>query len=226
MRKVILGCVVAFLWSYSVSAQRTFKGTLEFSYGVTGEGAEMMAAFMPEKLSLKVGDNVMVMQMHGGMMAAMMGRIVTTGYEAYTIIDDKKIVYEMSKDDLGGEAESTPDYQLISGEQKQIMGYSCKLYRYTIVDEEGNESTTDTWVTDKLKMPKMKGPLTSEGGMMGNLPTNIDGVPLEVRSTVSGANYTIVMTAITVKEETISSSDYERPKGYEVKPFSEFSPGF
>lgn len=226
MRYLIFAAVVAFSLSHRASAQKVFQGTLEFSYEVRGEGAEMMATFMPEKLSLKVGDNVMVMQMHGGMMAAMMGRIVNTGYEAYTILDEEKIVYEMRKDDLGGDAGSTPDYKLIPNEQKQILGYSCKLYRHTSVDEDGSETTTDTWVTDQLRIARMKGPLTTDSGMMGNIPTSIDGVPLEVRSTVPGMNYEIVMTAVKLSEGDISPSEYQKPDGYSVESFTEFTPGY
>ncbi|MGA1583759.1 MAG: hypothetical protein ACO4CH_10950, partial [Saprospiraceae bacterium] len=56
-------------------AQRTFYGTVEYTYEITGPEAAMMAMMMPQKMVIQYGKSGMSTSMDGGMMSGMIGRI-------------------------------------------------------------------------------------------------------------------------------------------------------
>lgn len=213
------------LLSLQLNAQKTFYGTLEYAYQIDGPEAEMMAMFMPQKMIIKYGKSGMSTHMEGGMMAGMMGRIVVnakTG-ERFAIKDSEKTVYMMEEEDLEKSQEAIKDQQnkpeLLDGTET-ILGYTCKKYKMVTKSPEGDMEQF-IWATEELKAPEMDMPQT---GQMNSLDFGIEGLPLKVEIALPGTTSKMIMLATKVDDAAPDSSEFDRPKDYEVKPFSELAP--
>ncbi|MCB9287668.1 MAG: DUF4412 domain-containing protein [Lewinellaceae bacterium] len=207
----------------TLSAQDTFYGTVEYKYEMKGEGAEMMAAFMPEKMIVKYGEKSMMTFMEGGMMGSMMGKIIVNGEsgENFVVKDDEQSVYMISKEDMKKNAENQekPRIEKLE-EQKDILGYPCNRYKVTTL-QEGEETVQHIWMTDKLKAPVFEGidPGQMGGGFISG--SDIPGFPMEVEVAISNTEMTLLLTATNIDNTKVEASIFERPQDYEVKDFSE-----
>lgn len=213
------------LFSLHLSAQKTFYGTLEYAYQIEGPEAEMMAMFMPQKMIMKYGKNGMSTHMEGGMMAGMMGRIVVnakTG-ERFAVKDSEKTVYLMEEEDVEKSQDAMKNQQnkpeLLDGTET-ILGYTCKKYRLVNKSPEGDMEQF-IWATEELKAPEIDMPQTDQ---MNSLDFGIEGLPLKVEIALPGTTSKMIMLATKLDDTAPDSSEFDRPKDYEVKPFSELAP--
>lgn len=225
MKKTFVSLLLL-IGSFSLlSAQKTFEGTITYSYDVQGENAEMMKAMMPQKMLVVYGKQSMITQMEGGMMAAMMGRIVvnTENEEVFIVKDDEKTVYMMKKDDLN-DAEK-PDVQKVEKLEgkKEILGYKCEQYQLSTKQGE-QEMSQIVWVTKDLKAPEFKIPGIQQMSNM-ILGDQAPGFPLQVEISMPGMNAKMIMTASDLDFTKPGKDLFVRPKDYEVKDFSEFMGG-
>jgi hypothetical protein len=208
-------------------AQTTFKGTLEYSYKLNAEGedAGMMAAFMPEKMITRYGDNQMATEMVGGMVANMMGRIIVSNGQSYVVKDAEKTIFEMSEEDMeeGQEAFANQDQaKKVDGETMDILGYTCHKYVLTMANDDGGKTEQVIWATDAFKAPQLSVPNqgnVSATGFFGS--TNIEGLPMRIEIATPGVDGGLIMEVIKLDEAPVDATHFERPDGYTVKPMSE-----
>lgn len=207
----------------ALQAQKTFRGTMTFTYEINGEGAEEMKAFMPEGMVVKYGDNKMATEMEGGMLSAMMGRIIVNAGEAYVVKDSDQTVYVMDDTDMEGAkdaVENQPKATKVDGETKEILGYNCQKYLFTM-KQDGQQIEQVVWATDAFKAPDMK--LPNQGSMGSGMLSmgGIDAMPLQVDIAMPNMPVTMVLKATEMEEGEVPDEVFAKPAGYEEKPFSE-----
>lgn len=224
MKKVFLTLIVLTTGIFGLQAQKTVQGTVAYKYTISGEGSEMMAGMMPEKMVVVYGKNAMMTYMEGGMMAGMMGKVVVNNGKGYVIKEDTETIYNMSDEDMKSaeqqQAEQTGKSTKVEGKTKEIMGYNCQLYQVEVT-QNGQKSTQNIWVTEELKAPEMKGAgaTSMNQGMMGAI--DIDGFPMEVEVNIPQTSMKMVLSVTDLKMEKPNPAMFAKPEGFSEKPFSE-----
>jgi len=224
MKNVLAIMCLLVLGQVTVNAQKTMRGTVEYTYTVQGDESGMMAGMLPERMVVVYGDDAMLTYMEGGMMASMMGKIIVNNGESYIIKDDSKTIYEMSEEDMKNAEEQQKEQmgkaEKIEGQTKDIKGYPCQLYEVE-VNQNGQTAKQKIWVTEKLKAPEIQGSGASamNQGLMSNM--NVPGFPMEVEVDIPQANMTMVLSVNEISMEKPDPAMFKKPKDYEVKPFSE-----
>jgi hypothetical protein len=224
MKKIQIALLLCLFSTAALQAQKAFRGTMTFTYEISEEGAEQMKAFMPEGMVVKYGDNKMATEMKGGMLSAMMGRIIVNAGEAYVVKDSDQAVYVMDEEDKEGAKEAVenqPKATKVDGETKEILGYTCQKYLFTM-KQDGQQIEQVVWATDAFKAPDMK--LPSQQGSMGSGMLSmggIDAMPLQVDIAMPNMPVTIVLKATEMVEGEVPDEAFAKPDGYEEKPFSE-----
>ncbi|MCB0622098.1 MAG: DUF4412 domain-containing protein, partial [Saprospiraceae bacterium] len=208
----------------TVVGQSEFQGTVDYKFEINGEGAEFMALMMPQKMVVKYGKKSMMTYFVGGMMEAMVGKIVVDGQhdEVFIVKEDEETVYMMGPEDLEeGQEVSTPKEVVKEKETETIMGYKCQKYKVVLAGEEGAEQVQYIWTTEKLKAPNFKAGSAGKFNMMGNLPEGaVPGFPLKVTTLADPSmDITVTMVASMIDEQSIPKEEFYRPKDYEVKEF-------
>lgn len=222
MKKTLFYLLLLVLSATTLSAQSTFYGTVEYNYEMKGEGAEMMAMFMPEKMVIKYGEKSMMTFMEGGMMGDMMGKIVVNGEtgENFVVKDDEQAVYMIKTEDVEEEIayQEKPKVEKLD-EKKEILGYACQRYKST-TQQDGQEMVQYIWVTDKLKAPEIKAPGANQmGGIVST--TDIPGFPMEIEVAIPETGMTLLLSVSNMDKTKVDASIFNRPEDYEVKDFSE-----
>ena len=199
-------------------AQDDFQGTLKYDFKFTGEGVEQAAAMLPTGMEMKVRKSDMTVEMQGGMMAMMMGKILVHGKKgkSYMIKDSEETIYimdpEKMKDDEGDAPEPTITKE---DETVTIAGYECQKYKVTMETPQG-EMTQQVWVTDKIKLPQGSG--AAGGGLTSGL--TMKGLPgLPLKTMINQGPITVVMTAKKVDTQVPDKSNFKLPKGYDKEEF-------
>jgi len=224
MKKVLFTLLVLAVGQLGLNAQKTVQGTVAYKYTISGEGSEMMAGMMPEKMVVVYGDNAMMTYMEGGMMAGMMGKVIVNNGKGFVIKEDTETVYNMSEEDMKS-AEAQQEAQTgkatkVDGKTKEILGYQCQLYQVE-VSQNGQKSMQNIWVTEELKAPEMKGAgaTAMNQGMMGAI--DIDGFPMEVVVNIPQTSMEMVLSVTDLNMEKPDPAMFVKPDGFTEKPFAE-----
>mgnify|MGYP006266224909 CR=1 FL=1 len=226
MKQVFITIMMLAVGHLCLHAQKTVQGTVEYDYTITGEGSEMMAGMMPEKMVMIYGTDAILMYMEGGMMGAMMGKVVSKKDEGYVIKEDQKTIYIMSEEDMKNaqaQMENIGEMEKVEGEQKEILGYTCELYTMEVT-QQGQKATQRLWITKDLKAPEVKGAgaLMNQSAMAG---LSMDGFPLEIETAIPNTDIKMVMTVSNMKMEKPDPTVFEKPSDFKEKPFSEMMMG-
>lgn len=220
MKKSVIYLFLFLFAVVSAGAQKTFQGTVTYTYEVKGDNAEMMKSMMPQSMIIKYGDESMMTEMKGGMMASMMGKIIVNGKagEAFVVQDAQKSIYVMKLDEQQAEQTNVKEVSKMD-EQKEILGYDCQRYKM-IMTQNGQEMTQYMWVTEELKAPEIKAPgLQQMGGAMAS--GKIPGFPMSTEVTIPGMNATMIMTVSDLNFDKVPANTFDRPEDYTVKDFEE-----
>ncbi len=224
MKKIFLSTLVALLTISSVYSQKTVIGDVTYSYNILGEGAEMMAAMMPEKMVITYGKDGMMVKMVGGMMASAMGTTIVnveTG-ETYVIKDAEQTVYVQSADEAEAEMEDVENPKPVKhDETMEILGYKCTLYTQTVT-MQGMSMTQKLWVTDDLKAPDYDKKALKGMSGMNTMNFDVNGFPLMIEMDIPGMPVTMELKVVNLDLKKVNKSLFEKPKGYTEKSMDEF----
>jgi|GEM_PF-448609 len=220
MKKLFTFFIASLLTAGMIFAQ-DFNGRIKYSFTAEGEGVEQAQAFMPTSMSMTFLKQDMIMEMEGGMMAMMMGKILVQGKKGkgYMIKDSEETIYTMSApegDDDDGEEMPEPKVEN-TGETKMIAGYECTKYAITGEGPMG-EMTSYAWVTDKIKPAKPKKEGGNSMGMMGVSTKGLPGMPLRMEN--PAGPMTIILEAVEVDTKTPNKKLFKLPKGYDKEEFN------
>ena len=193
--------------------QDVFSGKIEMKMELSGEDADQMAAFMPDKLVYQMSDGNFRFDIEGGMMAAMMGYFVFDGKNTYMVKESEKTAYKMPADS-DSETSSTEKPKVVkTSETEVILGYTCTKYIVTTTDGSGEENIQHIWATTAIKLPSGMGEINGS-----SLVEGVEGFPLKTSSEIDEG---IVMTMVVSKIDAgpVAQSVFEIPASYEIKDF-------
>jgi hypothetical protein len=196
-------------------AQKTFEGKMVYTIELMGEGADQMAAFMPQNYEYVVKGKKLKFKMNGGMTAAMMGEIIVDGEteEAWMLKHEEQTAYTFPKDE---EQEASPTPKITKEDEViNISGYECQKYKVVTETENGEVNTQYLWVTDKIKLDRSSKAKEFNTGSF--FLDGIDGMPLKIM--MENMGMTMIMTATTIDQKRVSDSEFAIPDNYEEKEF-------
>ena len=207
---------------FPLHAQKTFEGTITYTYAVEGDNAEMMVAFMPDKMVMTYGKKGMITSIEGGMLGNMMGKVVVDAVnnEAFVVKEAEKAVYLMKPEDME-EVEEPQIKELVKQpEEEEILGYHCQRYKM-VTEANGQETIQYAWVTKELKAPELK--LPGLGSMAGGVLSGqkLPGFPMRIEVAIANMNANMIMTASEIDSQQVDDKAFLRPRDFTVKDFSE-----
>ncbi len=224
MKKILLGSLVIIA---TVFASTTFKptinttalgeGSVTFTTEVkadSGSAMEQQAQMMDGmEMAMKFKGKKFRMDMN---MAMMKTNIITKdGEEIYMLLNGmgQKMAIKCAKKDLKKLAklkgETKTETYTLTKETKKILGYTCKKYTST-TEVDGKKYTNVIWTTEEI---------TASAELMNSSNEGLKGFPLETFSYNKGIK--THMLASKVSKEAPADSDFELPKGYDVKTIDE-----
>ncbi len=209
-------------------SQQTFSGTQVITYSYEGEGADMMAQYMPQGMISYYGKDKSAVDFKGAAMEAMMNRVVTTPTESFAVNDSKKHIYTLDKElvDSNQPEMENLDVTKVDGETKDILGYNCEKYVVTM-NQMGIELSMVMWVTNKYALPEYEVPFSQDASFEVLKKANIKGLVLRLESDipVPGASIKMIMETTILDTTPVAESIFEKPAGYEKKKFADMQLG-
>ncbi|MEM0995673.1 MAG: DUF4412 domain-containing protein [Bacteroidota bacterium] len=219
--KNIITLLLAIVFSAgAATAQETFQGTLNYGFKFSGEGIEQAQAMLPTGMEMIIRKSDVIVEMQGGMMAMMMGKILTLGKKGktYMIKDSEETIYVMDVEKMKDDAGDAPKPKITKEDETlTIAGYECQKYKVTMETPQG-EMTQQVWVTDQIKLPKSEGAGGPGGGLTSGL--TMEGLPgLPLKTMINQGPITVIMTAKTVDPGVPDKKLFKLPKGYDKEEF-------
>ncbi|MCW5520718.1 DUF4412 domain-containing protein [Aureitalea sp. L0-47] len=215
LKNMVLLLVALMMFSTTSRAQKSFEGRVVYTIELAGEGADQMAAFMPNNYEYVFKGKKLKFKMNGGMTAAMMGDIIVDGEmeKAWMVKHEEQTAYTFPDND---EEEETPTPTITKEDEIiAISGYECQKYKVVTQAENGEESTQYLWVTDKFKIERTGGSKDLNAGAF--FLEEINGMPLKIM--IENMGMTMIMTATTIDTKKVSDSEFDIPEDYEEKEF-------
>ena len=197
--------VLLFTCSFTVNAQKKFKGVINYSISYSGTIDAATAAQQPKLMVLSIYENLQKMNLPFGPVNI---DVVTNGDTKTTttmldIMGEKKY-FKMSTEDIEKKIAENPAPEIkYLDETKTVAGYVCKKAEYTEKSADGTSSTTIVYFTEELG-----GEALNYGGQFFKLK----GVPLEYVVTASGVVTTFAATE--VKKGKVKDTDFLIPSDY------------
>jgi hypothetical protein len=210
---LLLSCLI-FL-SLLANAQ-AFEGEFNYSFEVKGEQAEMVKAFMPSSMKIKVKGTKSHSYMEGGMSS----EILTIDGQSYMLDREAKTAQKMPKMDDKAQSEVTKSMKAVkTNEKKDIASYPTEKYIVTS-EESGKKVTMVMWMTTKIEMP-----IEVANSMFKELKgiKDLKGVPLKVEIVTPASetdNMTIEMTVTSIKKGAVTPADLELPKDFKITAYN------
>ncbi|MDQ3048618.1 MAG: hypothetical protein M3R27_13800 [Bacteroidota bacterium] len=206
MKKILLSAAIAVMSFSTLSAQKSFEGSITYSINFDGsglppeamdmlKGAETTTYIKNEKRRV---DMNMPMQSTSTYMNAKEKNIVTT-----MDIMGQKYLIRTSEADIKKDQESQPETIIkYTDETKEIAGYKCKKAEITVKSKDGKEEIVTVFYTEKIPASELKSAFKG-----------LKGFPLEYSMSQSGIK--MKFFAKTVSKEKVADTKFEIPKeGY------------
>lgn len=211
-------------------SQQTFSGTQVITYSYEGEGAEMMAQYMPQGMTSYYGKDKFAIDFNGTAMESVMSRMVTTSTESFAVNNAQKAIYNIEKDDLQSEElqSQIPQYNVVKaeGETKEFLGLNCEKYQVTM-SQMGMDFEMVMWVSTKYVLPEYEVPFNQDMSLKLLKDSDIKGIVMRVESNIPmpGANIKMIMETTKLDTTPVAESIFEKPAGYEKKKFADMQLG-
>lgn len=210
--------------------QETFSGTQVISYSYEGEGAEMMAQYMPQGMTSYYGKDKFAIDFNGAAMETIMSRMVTTSTGSFAVNNTQKAIYNIEQDDLQSEElqSQMPQYNVLKseGETKEFLGLTCEKYQVTMT-QMGMDFEMVMWVSTKYVLPEYNVPFNQDMSVKMLKDSDIKGIVMRVESMIPmpGASITMVMETTKLDTTPVDDSIFEKPAGYTEKSFADMQLG-
>ena len=199
--------LTVFLFSSFITPPKEFKGVITYKVTLTGSGVtEEMKNYMPKTMTLSIKGNKSRSEM-----VMMMGKTVSIsdGDAKTTIVlmdmMGQKIAVQSTPEEVQSELDKGPKTSVnVTGETKDILGYTCKK---AIITFEGEETEIIVYYTDEL----------GSAAMNFDNPQfkDIDGMMLEFE--IPNEQFSMQFTATSIEKKNVEDSEFTIPEGYQVK---------
>jgi len=192
--------------SFAASAKE-FKGVITYKITLSGSGVtDEMKNMMPKTMTMSIKGNKARSEM-----VMMMGKTVSItdgdSKETITLMDmmGQKIAVKSTSKEIEEELAKSPKTTVnVTGETKDILGYTCKK---AIITFEGEDTEIIVYYTEEL------------GSSTLNFDNpqfkDINGVMLEFE--MPNEQFSMQFVATSVEKKDVSDSDFTIPEGYQVK---------
>lgn len=214
MKKILLSFSAICISLFSFAQ---FEGEVKYSISITGDKEiEQQKAMMPThyRMLFRNGDSKFIQE--GGIMAAMMGDIITKGNEGktYFVNHTTKIVNEFTPKESDNKTEIKP---IVTKENEtvKILGYQCQKYKVVMKNDKGEDAvTTYLWAAKDLKVATKGGSKKYGAGQFQY--EGVEGFPLKMQvvTKAQGANMTMTMTAVNLSTTAPDAKEFEIPENY------------
>lgn len=215
MKKIFLILSTFSIGLYSFSQ---IEGEVKYSISVSGDKEiEQQKAMMPThyRMLFRNGDSKFIQE--GGVMAAMMGDIITKGEtgKTYFVNHTTKTVNEYTPKESNEKTEIKP---IVTKENEtvKILGYQCQKYKVVMKNDKGEEiSTTYLWAAKDLKFSTKEGGNKRYGAGKFQYE-GVEGFPLKIQvaTKAQGSNMTMTMTAVNLSTTAPDAKEFEIPAEY------------
>lgn len=204
---VIWLLVTVFLLSSFIASAKEFKGVITYKITISGSGVnDEMKNMMPKTMVMSIKGNKARSEM-----VMPMGKTVNiTDGDAKTSITlmdmmGQKIAIKSTTDEINKEVADAPKANVnVTGETKDICGYTCKK---AIITFEGEDTEIIVYFTEEL------------GGSALNFDNpqfkDINGVMLEFE--MPNDSFTMQFTATGIEKKNVEDSEFTIPDGYTIK---------
>jgi hypothetical protein len=217
MKKIFVLALALLATQLSVMAgNKPFEGTLKYAMTFQGEQVEQYKSMLPTGFDWLFKGDFARMDMHGGMMALQMGKVVSTGKTGETfIVDDANKTVKVMEKPAAPDA-SQPKPKLINtGEVAEIAGYKCTKMKVAS-DTSANSPAVEIWIANDLTFPTSFNLKTNP--MLGQLAeAGITNIPLRI--TMDQGPMKVSIEVVEVKKEKLPDTNFEKPKGYKEEKF-------
>jgi len=194
-----------------------FEGEVKYSINISGDKEiEQQKAMMPThyRMLFRNGDSKFIQE--GGIMAAMMGDIITKGEagKTYFVNHTTKMVNEFTPKESNEKTEIKPVVTK-ENETVKILGYQCQKYKVVMKNDKGEEATTTyLWAAKDLKFSSKGGSKRYGTGQFQY--EGVEGFPLKMQviTKAQGSNMTMTMTAVNLSTTAPDAKEFEIPANY------------
>lgn len=225
MKKIILFAAMAVLSLGVMHAQNNFRGTIIYSVTSTGETAFQVPAEM-STAEVKVFDDKVLTSSVLFTNNQMVKSVLVDGMKQYSCMDLSMIFMMLSQYDVELDYKGSSKilikhefkqsdvdsltipvtegyyFEYVSGETKNIAGYTAKKAVMHIFGEDGTDNPMTFWYTDEI------------GPAVNFLFNGLKGVALEYSMNL-GEGRQVTLTATEIKKGKVSKVDMLLPEGYE-----------
>jgi len=208
--------LTVFLFSSFITPPKEFKGVITYKVTLTGSGVtDEMKNYMPKTMTLSIKGNKSRSEM-----VMMMGKTVSIsdGDAKTTIVlmdmMGQKIAVQSTPEEVQSELDKGPKTSVnVTGETKDILGYTCKK---AIITFEGEDTEVIVYYTDELgtKALNFDNPQFKD----------IDGLMLEYE--IPEEEFNMQFTAVSIEKTNVDDSAFTIPEGYQIKTKEELKSMF
>jgi GLPGLI family protein len=194
------------LFSFQTFAKE-FKGVITYKITVEGSGVtDEMKNMMPKTMTMTIMGNKARSEM-----VMTMGKTISItdgdSKETITLMDmmGQKIAIKSTADEIKAELAKSPNVKVeVTGETKDILGYTCKK---AVVTNPDDDTEIIVYFTDEL------------GSSAINFDNpqfkDINGVMLEFE--IPNEQFTMKFSAVSVEKKSVSEDQFAIPDGYQIK---------
>ncbi|MDP4292123.1 MAG: hypothetical protein Q8908_13660 [Bacteroidota bacterium] len=205
MKKLVNGfslflIVMLFQVPLASAQKKPFTGTIVYDVKAEGDIPDQAKPMMPTEMILKVTPGKQSITMNSGMMeqktivdaatSETKSMMNVMGQKLVIKISAAQIKEQRSKDGETSQVKILP-------ETKTIAGYLCKKAVITKKVKDGADVTMEVYFTDDIDVSKFN---------FSNVFPEINGLPLEY--TAKNGPVTFIMTARSIKKESIPDSEF------------------
>ncbi len=196
-----------FVISAFQSSAKEFKGVITYKITIEGSGVtDEMKTMMPKTMIMSIKGNKSRNEM-----SMSMGKTVTISdgdaKTSITLLDmmGQKIAIQSTPEDIQSEMDKGPKTNVnITGETKDILGYTCKK---AVITFEGEDTEIIVYFTEELG--------TKELNFDNPQFKDINGVMLEFE--MPNEQFSMKFNAVSVEKKNIEDTEFVIPEGYQIK---------
>jgi GLPGLI family protein len=201
-----------FIFSSFMVSAKEFKGVITYKISITGSGVtEEMKTMMPKSMVMSIKGNKSRSEMVMGF-----GKTVNISdgdlKESIMLMDmmGQKFAVKSTTEDIAKEMEKAPKTSVnVTGETKEILGYTCKK---AVITFEEEDTEVIVYFTEEL------------GGQSLNFDNpqfkDINGVMLEFE--MPNEQFSMQFVATSIEKANVEDSEFTIPEGYQIKTKEEF----
>jgi GLPGLI family protein len=208
-KNLTLSCLLVsmFVFFSFQSFAKEFKGIITYKITIEGSGVtDEMKTMMPKTMVMTVKGNKARSEM-----IMSMGKTISISNgdtkSSITMMDmmGQKIAIESSYDEIMKEMADSPEVTVeVTGETKEIQGYTCKKAVVTNTEED---MEIIVYFTEELG--------SKELNFDNPQFKDINGLMLEFE--IPSEMFTMKFTAVSIEKKNVDDSEFTIPEGYQIK---------